>query len=126
MPYEYRHMTPEQREAIVRLRTAKGHPLHAPPHPLKERAYYLLSAANFEHRPIMASPARRTEFQKRVLDKLQESGIEIRHGFFAESRPPAGLCADIPEAIQRAARRHLPQVESGRRPNRPHRVVQVQ
>lgn len=77
MPYEYRRMTPEQREAVVRSRAAKGYPLHAPPHPLKERAYYLLSAANFEHRPIMASPARRTEFQKRVLDKLQESGIEI-------------------------------------------------
>jgi hypothetical protein len=27
MPYEYRRMTPEQREAVVRLRAAKGYPL---------------------------------------------------------------------------------------------------
>jgi putative transposase len=67
MPYDYRRMTPEQREAIVRLRAAKGFPLHSPPHPLQEKTYYLLTAANFEHRRIMASVERRSEFQKLTL-----------------------------------------------------------
>ncbi|MGH7600104.1 MAG: hypothetical protein ACREOI_27430 [bacterium] len=77
MLYDYRHMTPEQRDAIVRLRAAKGYPLHSPPHPLKEKTYYLLTAANFEHRHIMVSAKRRTEFQKRTLEKFQEFEIEV-------------------------------------------------
>lgn len=77
MPYEYRRMTPEQREEAVRLRAAKGYPLHSPPHPMQEKTYYLLTAANFEHKPIMAGAERRTEFQKRTLEKFQEFDLEV-------------------------------------------------
>jgi putative transposase len=59
MHYEYRLMTPEQREIVLNLRAAKGFPLHAPPHPLTERTYYLLTAVNFEHKHIMSSAERR-------------------------------------------------------------------
>jgi putative transposase len=76
MPYEYRRMTPVQREAVLHLRKARGFPLHAP-HPLNEKNYYLLTAANFEHKHIMAKAERRTEFQKLVLEKFLEAGIEI-------------------------------------------------
>jgi hypothetical protein len=47
MPYEYRRMTPEQREAIVRLRAARGYPLHSPPHPINEKTYY--ATLNYIH-----------------------------------------------------------------------------
>jgi len=77
MPYEYRRMSPEQREVVLRLRESKDYPLHAPPHPLNEKTYYLLTAANFEHKHIMATPERRTEFQKLVLEKFREAEIEI-------------------------------------------------
>jgi putative transposase len=77
MPYEYRLMTPEQRKVVLNLRAARGFPLHAPPHPLNERTYYLLTAANFEHKHIMSSAERRTEYQKLVLEKLREAGTEI-------------------------------------------------
>ncbi len=77
MPYEYRRMSPEQREAILRVRAERGYPLHAPPHPLKEKTYYLLSAANFEHRHIMVNAERRTEFQKLALEKFQEFDNEV-------------------------------------------------
>jgi putative transposase len=77
MPYEYRHMTPEQREAIVRLRASRGFPLHAPPHPLDQKTYYLITAANYEHKHIVRSPERRTAFQKLVLETLQENSIEV-------------------------------------------------
>lgn len=82
MPYEYRRMTPEQREEVVRLRATRGYPLHAPPHPLNEKTYYLLTAANFEHRHLMASAERRAEFQKFILEKFQEAGVEINAWVF--------------------------------------------
>jgi len=77
MPYDYRRMAPEQREAVLHLRAAKGYPLHAPPHPLKEKTYYLLTAANYEHRHIIASPERRAEFQKKALEKFQKFEVEV-------------------------------------------------
>jgi putative transposase len=77
MPYEYRRMTPEQREAVVRLRAAKGYPLHSPPHPINEKRYYLLTAVNFEHRHIMTDDERRSTFQKTVLEKFREAEVEI-------------------------------------------------
>src|SRR5262245_27640626 len=61
-------MSAKQREAVLKGRIAKNYPLHAPPHPTKEKAYYLLTAANFEHRHIMAEPKRRTEFQWNLED----------------------------------------------------------
>ncbi len=76
MPYEYRHMTSEQREDVLTERAAKGYPLHAPPHPLKEKSYYLLTSANYEHRHIMAEAKRRTEFQKKAFEKFAEFELE--------------------------------------------------
>lgn len=70
MPYEYRRMTKEQREAILKERATKGYPLHAPPHPLQEKTYYLLTAANYEHRHIMAKPQRRAELQTKAFEKF--------------------------------------------------------
>ena len=49
MPYEYRKLSPQEREEIVRYRNEKGYPLHAPPHPFCDAGAYLISAANFEH-----------------------------------------------------------------------------
>jgi putative transposase len=85
MPYEYRRMTPKQRKAVVRLRKSRGYPLHAPPHPFNEKTYYFLTAANFEHKHIMATPERRTEFQTLVLEKLRDAEIEIDGWVFLEN-----------------------------------------
>jgi putative transposase len=76
MPYEFRKMTREEREEAVRLRCARGYPLHAPPHPIRGHGRYLISAANFEHQHIMRAPERRTDFEARLLEKLQ--GIEAQ------------------------------------------------
>lgn len=72
MPYEYRKLAPKEREEIVRYRSERGYPLHAPPHPFRGAGAYLISAANFEHKPVMKSSARRTEFETRLLNTLQE------------------------------------------------------
>jgi len=71
MPYEYRKMTTEERELVLRQRRERGYPLHDPPHPFREAGRYLLTAANFEHAHIMAAPERRTDFEARLLEAME-------------------------------------------------------
>jgi putative transposase len=77
MPYENRSLTPQQLEEAIAQRRAMGYPLHAPPHPVRDQGYYLISAANYEHMPIMSSPSRRTAFQKQLLIAFQEIQVDI-------------------------------------------------
>lgn len=72
MPYLYRKLTPEERDRVLRERRARGFPLHAPPHPLRDAGRYPITAANFEHKHIMFSPERRTDFEARLLQDLKE------------------------------------------------------
>src|SRR5882672_8571471 len=76
MFYTYRHMSSEEREEIAAQRQARGYPTHSPPHPLRGSGQYLLTAANYEHRHIMADLGRRTDFESRLLGTLQKAGIE--------------------------------------------------
>ncbi len=59
--YRYREMTRQERARIVAMRKIQKRPWHAPPHFDQTRGVYLISAACYEHRPIMAAAARRTE-----------------------------------------------------------------
>jgi putative transposase len=77
MPYEYRKLTLEEQQTVVEARKQRGFPLHSPPHPFREAGSYLITAANFEHAAIMASPKRRTRFQKILLDGFQEIKAEL-------------------------------------------------
>jgi len=77
MPYEYRKMTPEERKNIVLYRKSQGYPLHSPPHPIREPGFYFISAACFEHAPILASPGRRSEFEARLISSLQSAKINL-------------------------------------------------
>jgi putative transposase len=77
MPYEYRKLTPEQKEELVAQRRAMGFPLHAPPHPFREAGYYMLTAANFEHARIMNTSERRNEFQMRLLNAFHEINADV-------------------------------------------------
>jgi hypothetical protein len=70
MPYEYRKPSHQERDEVVSYRREHGYPLHAPPHPLREAGYYLITAAIFEHKPIMAATSRRTEFETRQVECL--------------------------------------------------------
>jgi putative transposase len=72
MPYEYRKLSPKEREEIILYRREKGYPLHAPPHPFRDAGAYLISAANFEHKAVMNLPKRRTEFETRLLNSIKE------------------------------------------------------
>ena len=77
MPYEYRKLSPQEREETVNYRRERGYPLHAPPHPFRDAGAYLISAANFEHKALMKSPERRTEFEMQLLTTLHEIADDV-------------------------------------------------
>jgi len=76
MPYEYRKLTPQEKEKVIRIRKENGYPVHTPPHPFREEGFYLITAACFEHMSVMDSPNRRSEFEVRMLDIFKSSTIE--------------------------------------------------
>lgn len=77
MPYEYRKLTEEERQEVLRQRAERGYPLHAPPHPFRSQGYYLITAANFDHAAVMESPVRKTDFENRMLTCLHQIHAEI-------------------------------------------------
>ncbi|MFA5874468.1 MAG: transposase, partial [Anaerolineales bacterium] len=48
-----------------------------PPHPFREAGYYLITAANFEHAPVMDSADRRTEFEMLLLGAMRGIQAEL-------------------------------------------------
>ena len=74
MPYEYRQMTPEERAAVVEDRRSRGYPLHSPPHPYRGGGAYCITAANYEHIPIIEPATRRTAFEDQLLAALGALG----------------------------------------------------
>jgi putative transposase len=74
MPYEYRNMTPDERATVVEYRRSRGYPLHSPPHPYREGGWYIITAANYEHKPIIQSAERRTAFEDQLLTALSRTG----------------------------------------------------
>lgn len=77
MPYEYRKLSPKEREEVLRIRKENGYPLHSPPHPNRTHGYYMITAACFDHAPVMNSSNRRSEFETRLLDSLKSTLAEV-------------------------------------------------
>jgi len=77
MPYEYRKLSVEDRQALVQQRWAKGHPLHGPPHPYQGPGRFLLTGTNFEHAPMMNTPERRSEIEAGLLQRIGAAGALI-------------------------------------------------
>ena len=69
--YNWREMTPEQRDYALRLRKVQRRPWHGPPHRRGETTLYHLTAANYEHRPVIgASVERMSEFERLLLEVI--------------------------------------------------------
>jgi len=77
--YDFRKMTPEDREAVVADRRAKHLPWHSPPH--SEMGYsdqYFISATCYEHAPIIGKDFERmTECEEEMLSVCRGCGQEI-------------------------------------------------
>ena len=73
MMYRWRGMTAEQREQTRRHRRELRLPFHSPPHYESECGLYLITAACFEHKPVIGmSPERMQAFESALLTELQE------------------------------------------------------
>jgi putative transposase len=72
--YQYRSLTPEQRQAVVDDRKRLGHPWHRPPHPDCPGEWRLVSAACFEHRHFLQSTERLAWFQGQLFEALTGLG----------------------------------------------------
>ncbi|MHB9023679.1 MAG: REP-associated tyrosine transposase [Armatimonadota bacterium] len=70
--YNYRRLTPQQRQEVLSYRRSVELPLHETPHLVWDTNLYFLTGTNYEHKHIMASPERRGYFQKRLLQLLDE------------------------------------------------------
>jgi putative transposase len=77
MPYRYQTLTQEERERILLERKARRFPLHAPPHLMRDEGTYMITGVNFGHKPIMFSAERRSDFEARLIEKLQEIQARI-------------------------------------------------
>jgi putative transposase len=75
--YEYRTLTPREREKLVRDRLARGFPPHQPPHLMQGSGSYLVTAACFEHHTYLRSPDRRQELLDLLFEKLILGGIQV-------------------------------------------------
>lgn len=68
--YEYRKMTPKERQQVVEERKARGLPYHAPPHYRGIAGKYLITAACYEHKPIFDAPDLLSLLQEEILVRL--------------------------------------------------------
>src|SRR5215472_15119421 len=76
--YRWRSMTDEQRDQVRKHRRENALPRHSPPHYRGETGLYLLTAACFEHRPVIGvSPERMAGFEIDLLKVLHEKSEEI-------------------------------------------------
>ena len=76
--YNYRKMTEEQRKDVLRTRRINKMPLHEPFHKHDEYSKtYLISAANFEHSPIMKALTRRQQFKELLLSAFHDDDSKI-------------------------------------------------
>ena len=65
-------MTKDQREEALAFRQRHHRPWHSPPHFVGESSLYLVSAACYEHHPVIgASPQRMAVFESDLLDALR-------------------------------------------------------
>ena len=75
--YEYRKLSPEQREKLVEERMARGFPPHAPPHPIRLQSFYLLTAACYRHQTHLSMASRRQQLVDLIFECFINNGFEI-------------------------------------------------
>ncbi len=70
--YDYRNMSPAERQAIVAHRRRRNFPWHGPPHLEAAPGFRLITGVCFEHEMILRSCARLKWFEEEILRSLRE------------------------------------------------------
>src|SRR5687767_11981930 len=73
--YSYRKLTPQAQAALVAERHRRGFPWHRPPHPEASGEYRIVTAACYEHRPILHTPQRLAWFEDQLLAAVTGVGL---------------------------------------------------
>jgi putative transposase len=80
--YRWRKLSPEDRERILLGRQRRGYPWHSPPHrPSAFTGSYHISAANYEHRPIMGASPERMDSAAEALLAVCEASVTQVHAW---------------------------------------------
>ncbi len=74
--YDYRKMTVEERQRVLKERRALGFPLHSPPHFHGMSGMYLITAACYEHQPIFEDLLDLSYLADEMLHALMAAGIQ--------------------------------------------------
>jgi len=107
--YEYREMTAAERAKVLASRKLHLCPWHAPPHFEQTQGVYLISAACYEHRPILVTEARRSEWEAAMVDRLGQEGpekIDIRAWVVLPNHYHVLMEGDLHIFTRRIARLH--------------------
>jgi putative transposase len=107
--YDYRKMTSAERAKVVMARKSLGCPWHAPPHFGQSGGVYIISAACYEHRPIMAADTRRAEWERAVIDGFglqSPERIDVRAWVVLPNHYHLIIEGDLHVSARRIARLH--------------------
>ena len=75
--YDYRRMTPKQRQEVVQRRLLQGVPLHRPPHLKEVEGWYLISAATYEHHHHFTRANELTALRKRLVEAIVGASLPL-------------------------------------------------
>ncbi len=76
--YYWRRLTPDQRKDVLVERQRHPRPWHGPPHFIDASGLYLVSAACFEHRPVVGvSPERMAGFEAELLQTVDAGSGQV-------------------------------------------------
>jgi len=89
-------MTPAQREEALHERAQRHFPLHSPPHLGSDfPRHYHLTAACYEHRPIIGlKPVRLAEFESELTTALSAGNCDLRNWCVLPNHWHALVCTD--------------------------------
>ncbi|MBN4001266.1 transposase [Nostoc sp. LPT] len=76
--YEYRQLTTEQKAELVEYGLSQGYPPHSPPHKVRDKQFYLLTVACYEHKCHINTESRRQQLLDMIFDRFGGSGNEQR------------------------------------------------
>ena len=79
MMYRWRQWSPQEREQILEERRVRRNPEHSPPHFASETtSYYMITAACYEHQPIIGiSDQRLADFSFDLCQLLHENARQV-------------------------------------------------
>lgn len=75
--YEYRNLTPEEKEKLLTQRRTQGVPLHQPPQLQLDDQWYLLTAVCYEHQPHIHSIKRQKHLELLLFDQCQQRDMTL-------------------------------------------------